>query len=158
MGITLKLESTHEHLDQFPIEHVSSLKKENVHFLGAVSLCEEPSFEFFKDWVDEGKHASMDWIKRYEHVRANPKNIYEGAEFAFLFGFSYFHGTLSKEQPQVAQYAQMKDYHRFLKAYGEQIAQGFRDQGYQAQVLVDTAPVLEKALTANFFPSSKRST
>ncbi|MFK7873598.1 MAG: tRNA epoxyqueuosine(34) reductase QueG [Oligoflexales bacterium] len=124
--------------------------QDDVHPLGVVTLGEEPTFIDFQKWLQQGMHANMDWIRRYQNCRKDPSHIYDGAQTALLFGWSYHQGdTRQIDVPKVAQYARMKDYHKILKRKGEQLATLLRQGGHEAQVLVDTAPVLEKALTAS---------
>lgn len=133
-------------------------------FFGAVKLGEEPTFHHFEKWLSEGKHAQMSYLERYKNFRKNPATLEPDLTSALIFGFNYYQGDryeplikktnhgFNHPKPREAQYARFKDYHRLLKAKGEAIMSDFFSElGLNAvpfRVLVDSAPVLERALAS----------
>jgi epoxyqueuosine reductase len=123
-------------------------------YLGLVDLGPEPSFALFKDWLDLGYNAEMEFLKNYLDKRENPALLLEGAKQALVIGFNYYQGDkltdALKGTARIAQYARLKDYHKSLKKRGEQIIEELKARvpGLNCRVMVDSAPILERALAS----------
>ncbi len=120
---------------------------ENLTFLGVVSLDVQEDFLAYRRWLEDGKHAEMHFLENHQELRADPSTLLPGAKSAVLFGLRYDQGDERQtEEPRVAQYARFADYHRVLREKGERIVEAC---GWEnARVLVDSAPLLERALAA----------
>lgn len=128
------------------------LEEEGLVFLGIVGLSEEESFQKFKSWIDEKKHADMKYLENYMEMRHDPSKIFSGACTAIVYGFSYFQGSTFKK-PGIAQYARIRDYHKLLKKKARKLInylESFSSADISlrpiAKAFVDTAPILERAL------------
>lgn len=93
----------------------------------------------------------MDFLTRNQDLRADPSKLLPGAKSALVFGFNYYQGDRatyyrSTPEPRVAQYARLRDYHRFLKDCCTKIGAACHTQASNFRVLVDSAPVLERAI------------
>lgn len=125
---------------------------QNLEFLGVVRLGPEPSFVLFKEWLDLGYHAEMDFLKNYQELRQDPRGLLDGAVQALVFGLNYNQGDRLNAalagQVRVAQYARLRDYHKSLRQRGQLISEELKAlyPGLGVRVLVDSAPVLERAL------------
>lgn len=125
----------------------------NLIYLGAVDLSHEKTFPAFEAWLEESKHGDMSYLENYMNVRKDPREIFPGAKSAFIFAFLYgakepYH---NQEKPLVAQYARMSDYHKFFKQKIEEVAHKTMNEFNISSVgraFVDTAPILERGLTA----------
>ena len=126
--------------------------KHNLEFLGIVQLGPEPSYVLFKDWLDRGLNAEMDFLKNYLELRQDSSRLLDGSVQALIFGLNYNQGdtlnTVLKRHSQIAQYARLRDYHKSLRQRGEAITAELKAlyPGLGARVVVDSAPVLERAL------------
>lgn len=125
-------------------------------YLGIAGLTAEPDFPRFKSWLGRGDHAGMDYLERNLHLREDPAQLLAGARTAIIVGLDYFLGDRlprgeAGDPPRIAQYARLRDYHRIMwKAGGEILADYWRLSGRQGEgrVVVDSAPILERALAA----------
>ena len=106
-------------------------------------------------WLAEGRHGEMGWMEDRAALRARPKALWPEAKSVIALGMSYAPQSDPMGlagQPDVGRisvYAQGSDYHKVvkkkLKALGRWLAE---TTGCQLKVFVDTAPVMEKPLSA----------
>lgn len=115
-------------------------------FLGSTGLQYSKDFEFFRSWVAKGKHGELRYLENHLAVRENPEALFPGAKSALILGLPYALKDLG-ELPRVAQYAHYVDYHKWFKAKAQAIVAPFLEAG-SFRVVVDSAPVLERALAA----------
>lgn len=131
--------------------------------LGATGVTKPPEFKAYKAWLAEGRHAGMGFMAHHAEARASLDYVLSGARGALVLALPYGQGDRYRPrgqpgQPRVAQYARLRDYHRVLKAKATAVATAlFANDGavddppsapVQWRVVVDTAPVLERALAA----------
>ncbi|PKL86482.1 MAG: tRNA epoxyqueuosine(34) reductase QueG [Ignavibacteriae bacterium HGW-Ignavibacteriae-1] len=104
-------------------------------------------------WLDEGKHADMQWLERNQDKRRNIGFVLENAKSVIVLNHSYFTGI---DYPQseieegkagkISRYAWGDDYHDVLmpklKAIESLISQDFPDS--KNLCYIDTGPILEK--------------
>ncbi len=106
----------------------------------------------FREWLDKGFHADMEFLENNLSLRQDPTGLLEGSKQAFIFGMNYYQGdklgAVMGGRARIAQYARLKDYHKSLRKRGEFIVAELtkRVPDLKARVLVDSAPVLERAL------------
>lgn len=133
-------------------------------FLGTVPLAQEPEFIRFESWLARGYAAEMSYLHENKQIRQDPRLLLTGAKTAIVVGLPYFLGdTLATREarsgrpsaaknhhpPRIAQYARLKDYHRVLWRKGAEILAGVLEMGPPGgvgRVVVDSAPILERAL------------
>lgn len=128
---------------------------ESLVFLGAVNLKgQEPQYLLFENWINLGKQGGLDYLNKNKHLRKEPNKIFEGAQSSLVFGFSCYDGDRlnfkSWKNPRVAQYARFYNYHKILKKKGCKVLEQLQefDKEIKGRVLVDSAPVLERALAS----------
>ncbi len=129
------------------------IEKEELVCVGFVNLFPEPRFEKFETWLTEKKHGEMSYLENYKELRKNPNQILPGAMSAIIIGFPYYQGdrfAFNKELPaRIAQYARVSDYHKVLKKKCERVLSSILailPPNHFGRVLVDSAPILERAL------------
>ncbi len=94
----------------------------------------------------------MGFLEKNLPLRENPTGLLEGAKQALIFGLNYYQGDRLSEALQgtarIAQYARLKDYHKSLRRRGEAIVAELKGRfpDLNSRVLVDSAPLLERAL------------
>lgn len=121
-------------------------------FIGAVKLGPEPQFNHFSDWVDLGYHGKLHYLEKYHDLRRDPRKLLAGASSALIIGFPCYDGDRLNyrfwKHPRVAQYARYYDYHKLLKRKANKILASLRakDPALFGRVVVDSAPLLERAL------------
>ena len=106
-------------------------------------------------WLDEGRHGSMDWMEARAHHRVAPTALWPDARSAIALGMSYAPQTdplaLADQGSvgRISAYAQGGDYHKTVKKALKGLARWLVDRaGGELKVFVDTAPVMEKPLSA----------
>jgi len=119
---------------------------QGVLFLGSASLEYPQAYARFRQWIDANRHGEMAYLENHDHLRRDPQQLHPGAQSALVFALPYFRSELG-EKPRVALYAHYPDYHKVLREKLEAIAAAFLPAG-SFRVLVDSAPVLERALAA----------
>ena len=138
----------------------------NLILLGIVDLDVRRDYQRFQEWLSQGKNASMAWLQEHSSLRADPSLFLPGARNAIVYAFTYnlgdrLHGD--EPAPMVAQYARLPDYHKFMKRLGQEVLDwlvqtsqkdgengeiSHNTQSTAGRVLVDSAPVFERALAA----------
>ena len=124
-------------------------------FFGAVKVGPEKDFRYFERWINQNKHADMKFLENYVELREDPSLLISNAKTALVFGMPYYqgykHSVKFYDTPKVAQYAKLKDYHKLLKKFLEEISRRLMEQ-YNSEltykVAVDSVPILERALAA----------
>ncbi|MBA2771450.1 MAG: tRNA epoxyqueuosine(34) reductase QueG [Sphingomonas sp.] len=106
-------------------------------------------------WIEDGRHGTMEWIEARAHHRVAPTALWPEAKSAIALGMSYAPDTdplalaADGSAGRISVYAQGGDYHKTvkkaLKALGRWLAER---AGCELKVFVDTAPVMEKPLSA----------
>jgi epoxyqueuosine reductase len=108
-----------------------------------------------REWIADGKHGEMGWMETRADQRASPQGLWPNAKSVIALAMSYAPATnplaLAQERSRgrISVYAQGGDYHKTvkkaLKALGRWLAES---EGCELKVFVDTAPVMEKPLSA----------
>ncbi len=132
-------------------------ENEGLHFFGISDLDVSRDFQWFQEWIDASRHGSMDWMKNHLNIRENPELLLPNAAAVLSFGFPYSLGDSwsrgGDEGPRIAQYARLKDYHKFLRSKLERVKQALErhlsPSTLDWRITVDSAPLLERALVAN---------
>ena len=109
--------------------------------------------ERLAEFVERGRHGSMDWMETTLERRSHPNAMWPGARSAIVLGMNYGPDRDPREQLEdkrraaISVYAQGDDYHELikgrLKVLGGWIAARFK---CELKVFVDTAPLMEKPL------------
>ena len=116
--------------------------------------------ERLRDWLASGAHGEMEWMANRAHHRERPKALWPEVRSLVMLGMSY----APKEDPlrlesetdigRISVYAQGKDYHDVVKKALKRLARWLvteaerEDAEADVKVFVDTAPVMEKPLSA----------
>ena len=111
--------------------------------------------ERLRDWIGAGHHGEMGWMEARAEQRASPKGLWPEARSVIALAMSYAPSydplalAEAKDRGRISVYAQGTDYHKTvkkaLKAIGRWLAE---EAGCELKVFVDTAPVMEKPLSA----------
>ena len=106
-------------------------------------------------WLESGAHGSMDWMAARKDQRARPRALWPEARSLVMLGMSYAPREdvlrLAGEAAigRISAYAQGADYHDVVKKTLKALARWLVERaGGELKVFVDTAPVMEKPLSA----------
>ncbi len=107
-----------------------------------------------RQWIDDGRHGSMQYLARDVATRMNPASLLDGARSAVIVADLY-NSRRGEPEPalpyghaRVARYAQGDDYHDVMKQHLHALADELRATfaGHEFKAFVDTAPILEREL------------
>ena len=106
-------------------------------------------------WIDDGRHGTMEWFEARAHHRMSPTALWPEAKSAIALGMSYAPEAdplaLANDRSagRISVYAQNGDYHKTVKKALKALGRWLADRaGCELKVFVDTAPVMEKPLAA----------
>jgi len=106
-------------------------------------------------WLGEGRHGSMEWMEARANQRVAPTALWPDARSVIALGMSYAPEqdplALAAEgsTARISVYAQGRDYHDTVKKALKALARWLvAREGGELKVFVDTAPVMEKPLSA----------
>lgn len=109
----------------------------------------ENEIENLNRWLNNGYHASMEYMIKNLEKRSNPKLLLDNAKSIISLGLNYYTDHLHKTEDnygKVSRYAWGKDYHlviweklALLEGYLKEL-----DPQFQSKSYVDTGPVMDK--------------
>jgi epoxyqueuosine reductase len=106
-------------------------------------------------WLQNGDHASMEYMRRRLEVRFDPREVFPGARSAICVALQYDPLTQTRPiegdlWPGVARYARGADYHELMKRRLEELSRRITEAfpGCSTRSYVDTGPVLERELAS----------
>ncbi|MGE3107286.1 MAG: tRNA epoxyqueuosine(34) reductase QueG [Phycisphaerales bacterium] len=113
--------------------------------------------QHLRDWLADGRHGDMAWLRETADIRADPELFLPGARSILIVADRYAprHGARAAEradapggaaQGRIALYAQGLDYHAVMKKRLHALADALRARfpRHQYRAFVDSAPVLER--------------
>lgn len=128
------------------------LERQDLIYLGTVSPETTEDFQKYQAWLKAGNHGSLTYLEQNPNCRKSARGALNSVQSVIVFGFPYLakdsYPFLLNEKPRVAAYAQMPDYHRFMKQKAETALEELKGQRSLAgewRVCVDTVPLLERA-------------
>jgi len=111
--------------------------------------------EELRRWIAAGHHGEMGWIEDRAEQRASPNGLWPEAKSVIALAMSYApaNDPLAlaevRDRGRISVYAQGTDYHKTVKKALKAMGRWLADEcGCQLKVFVDTAPVMEKPLSA----------
>jgi len=107
-------------------------------------------------WLAEGRHGDMIWMESRAAQRGSPKGLWPEVRSVIALGMSYAPAQdplALADHPgrgRISVYAQGGDYHDVVKRALKAVARWLvaESPGAELKVFVDTAPVMEKPLSA----------
>ncbi len=111
--------------------------------------------EGLREWLAAGNHGEMGWMEARADERASPAGLWREANSLIALAMSYAPASdplvLAGERSRgrISVYAQGGDYHKTVKKALKALARFIVDAApSELKVFVDTAPVMEKPLSA----------
>jgi len=108
-----------------------------------------------KEWLALGRHGSMGWMEERAEQRSHPQGLWPEARSVIALAMSYAPAEDPRrladepERARISVYAQGADYHKTVKKALKALARFIVDAvPSELKVFVDTAPVMEKPLSA----------
>ena len=105
--------------------------------------------EQLNQWLNNNKHATMEWIEKRKSERGNIFNYFSEAKSVISLGMNYYVGKDQSDLDSTfkfSNYAWGDDYHSIIKSKLFELLKFIKESnpGVQGLVCVDTAPVMEK--------------
>jgi epoxyqueuosine reductase len=101
-----------------------------------------------KNWLENGYHASMQYMENHFEKRLDPSKLVEGAKSVIVLTHNYFpQEELPAKKYKIARYAYGNDYHDVLKEKMKLLLTFIKNQlgEVNARIFTDSAPVLERS-------------
>lgn len=103
----------------------------------------------FRDWLEAGSAAEMDWIERGAEKRCDPHKVLAGARSVVALAMNYWQGEAEAgERGRIARYAWGDDYHEVMERKLRELNRFLESTGGRQRYYVDTGPVLERDFAA----------
>ena len=127
--------------------------------LGVTSIEIPEDERYLLQWLENGFHGDMDYMRRHGTLRSRPAELVPGTVRVISVRMDYWPPEATAAQETLAdgmlgyvsRYALGRDYHKVMRGALVQLAGKMNERigacGYR--VCVDSAPVLEKALARN---------
>jgi epoxyqueuosine reductase len=110
--------------------------------------------DYLRNWLEQGRHGSMNWLAGRFAERTDPAAYLPGAKSVICVACNYYvpldPNAARDGTGKVARYALGEDYHEVMKGRLRELADWIRSNapGALTRAAVDTAPVMEKELAA----------
>ena len=105
--------------------------------------------EQLNQWLNDKKHATMEWIEKRKSERGNILNYFSEAKSVISLGMNYYVGKDQSDLDSTfkfSNYAWGDDYHSIIKSKLYELLKFIKESNPSVKglVCVDTAPVMEK--------------
>ncbi len=136
-----------------PAELTDRLKAEarrlGFDLVGVAPAVVPPGYGRYLEWLEAGRAAGMDYLRKRAEAREHPRHVLEGARSVVVVGMIYGRPgstDLGPTRAKVARYARGADYHEILWRRLESLLDWLRDArpGVTGRAVCDTAPLLER--------------
>ena len=109
----------------------------------------EQEQERLNEWLDQKKHADMEWIENRKSERGNIFNYFSEAKTVISLGMNYYVGKGQSDLTsdfKFSNYAWGDDYHLVIKSKLFSLLEFIKNKksNVKGLVCVDTAPIMEK--------------
>lgn len=101
-----------------------------------------------QNWLEEGRHADMEWMVRHLPARMNPELVLPGVRSVIMLTYDYPRTDARNALGKVARYAQGEDYHKLLAGKLADLDETLSFYGGQQRCFTDSGPVSERFFAA----------
>ena len=111
----------------------------------------EKESQFLKDWLNNGFHGEMQYMKNHFEKRTDPRKLVKGAKSVISVLLNYFPGNLQIDNTyKISKYAYSKDYHFVVKEKLHKLLEYIQTEigNVSGRAFVDSAPVMDKVWAA----------
>ncbi len=102
-----------------------------------------------EQWLQQGRHGTMQWMENHFDKRIDPRKLVEGARSVISVIHNYYPAEHQPEgAPKISRYVYGEDYHKVLKRKLYELFRYIHElvgAEVPGRVFVDSAPVMDKA-------------
>lgn len=131
----------------------ASLENLGFSHFGITALSKPLSFEFYKEWLNEGLHGDMKYLEDHAPIKGTPQIRWPRAQSALVFAIPYFphpekQQNFPLKQARVSLYAQGMDYHFWFKERMTVLCKKLQEIFPEEEFIpfTDSSPILERDL------------
>jgi epoxyqueuosine reductase len=129
------------------------IKAEGFEHFGFAQLKRPLSMGLYREWIQEGCHAGMDYLERHLPFKENPQSLMPKARSAIVVTAPYYpneESTHRLKNLRTALYAHGEDYHLWLTAKLDKLISRLREVFPEEQFLcyADSKPITERELAS----------
>lgn len=97
-----------------------------------------------QEWIANGCHAGMEWIKRHLPARLTPSLVLPGVQRVIILTYEYARSDDRQAPGRIARYAQGEDYHKLLAGKLADLDETLGFYGGTQRCFTDSGPVSER--------------
>ena len=117
--------------------------------VGVAPAVRAPHADAFHEWLEQGFHASMDWLAREPERRCRPERVLPGACSVIALAMNYFVPETAPPEDnaargKIARYARGRDYHNFIPKRLKKFDEALAAEGGRQRYFIDSGPLLER--------------
>lgn len=100
----------------------------------------------YREWIAQGNHAEMDYLRRHADLKVNPSSVLPDAATVISVAFSYAPVRFRDSRlPQIACYAYGDDYHDVIRRRLNPVVDSLKQEmGGEWRICIDSAPIAER--------------
>ncbi len=117
--------------------------------VGVADAQSPPDYDRFREWLDAGRAAGMQYMERHAEARAHPNSVLEGVRSVVMVSLVYGEAAAGPDDPaagKIARYAKGRDYHHVVRAKLNELLEWLKQERpeIEGRAVIDTAPLLER--------------
>ncbi len=105
-----------------------------------------------QEFVQQGLHGEMNWLRETHSMRSDPRSYFPGAESVIMVALNYYRDSerliMPRDAGNISIYARGRDYHRVLRSRLRNLLDFIcqKEPDTRGRIFVDSFPVMEKPL------------
>lgn len=127
-------------------ELLSETRRLGFDLCGVAAAGSAPHADALDDWLQGGFHATMEWMRRTQPERSDPRLLLPGLQSVIVLATNYYRESppVPSDAGRIARYAWGADYHDVLPSRLDALAAKLDAAGGRQRCFVDGGPVLER--------------
>jgi len=115
--------------------------------VGIAAATPSQTIEFYSDWVAQGMHGPMGYLRDHIELKRDPSSLLPGAKSVIAVALNYHQPNATEPGfPRIAQYALGRDYHKVVRQRLRLVQKELQSlcPDTESRICVDSAPLLER--------------
>jgi len=131
---------------------IEMARAEGFDLAGIAPLAPPAAAARFEDWLDAGRHGSMDYLERNRARIVDPRRILPEGKSLLVLGLGHSRPAVELDDgSRVARYAVGRDYHNLIGKKLKKLVRKLAEAGLvqRSRSIVDAGPILERSHAAS---------